>query len=448
MTAPNSASSLQAETGIESVAATPETVRTILCVDDEPNILSALRRLFRTTGLRVLTAESGAAALDILSTESVDLIISDMRMPMMSGAELLQQVRSRWPAVTRLLLTGYADISSTISAINEGQIYRYITKPWNDGDLLSIVKDAMERKALEDDKKRLEALTARQNEELKSLNSSLEKKVEARTADLAQANDRLKRNYFNSIKTFSNLLELRGGQLMGHGRKVADLARKTAKALNLGEETVHELFIAALMHDIGFIGLSDQILSTPVTKLSPEDLARYRMHPIFGEQSLMSLDDMQPVATLIRAHHERHDGRGFPDGLQGDDIPIGARILSVVDTYEDLLSGHCISNSLSPTEARTVIRHGKGTQFDPVVTDAFLNLFAAPPAPAAQKPLMLRTSELQPGMVLAKDFLSAEGVLLLAADHVLTMELIERMCAFERRSGQTFLIAIKAASVA
>lgn len=417
--------------------------RTVLCVDDEPSILSAMRRLFRSSGHRILTAESGAAALALLESEPIDLIISDMRMPMMTGAELLLQVRSRWPEVTRLLLTGYADIDSTISAINDGQIHRYISKPWKDSEILDTVKDAFERKDLVAEKNRLEALSIRQNEELKTLNATLEQKVEARTAELALLNDRLKKNYFNSIKSFSNLIELRGGQLVGHSRKVADLARRTAKAMNLDDAQAHEVFIAALMHDIGKIGLSDLVLSKPVSKMNPEESARYRLHPIFGEQALMGLDDMQPVAALIRSHHERHDGRGFPDGLKDEAIPMGARILAIADAYEDMQAGHLISESLSPHEARTMIGRGRGTQFDPLVIDAFLTLFAKPPPPATHRPLKLRTDELKPGMTLATDFLSAEGVLLLAAEHVLTDELIARIKAFERRGGQPILLSIK-----
>lgn len=417
--------------------------RTVLCVDDEPSILSAMQRLFRSSGHRILTAENGAAALALLESEPVDLIISDMRMPMMTGAELLLQVRSRWPEVTRLLLTGYADINSTISAINDGQIHRYISKPWKDSEILDTVKDAFERKDLVAEKNRLEALSIRQNEELKTLNATLEQKVEERTAELAQLNDRLKKNYFNSIKSFSNLIELRGGQLVGHSRKVADLARRMAKAMNLDDAQAHEVFIAALMHDIGKIGLSDLVLSKPVSKMSPEETTRYRLHPIFGEQALMGLDDMQPVAALIRSHHERHDGRGFPDGLKDEAIPMGARILAVADAYEDMQAGHLISESLSPHEARTMIGRGRGAQFDPLVIDAFLSLFAKPPPPATHRPLKLRTDELKPGMTLAADFLSAEGVLLLAAEHVLTDELIARIKAFERRGGQPILLSIK-----
>ena len=128
---------------------------TLLFVDDEASILSSLRRLFRPHGYRILTAESGAAGLETLEKESVDLVISDMRMPEMDGAQFLEKVRARWPEVTRILLTGYADITSTINAINKGEIYRYIAKPWDDNDIVLVVRDALERKRLQAENTRL-----------------------------------------------------------------------------------------------------------------------------------------------------------------------------------------------------------------------------------------------------------------------------------------------------
>lgn len=406
---------------------------TVLCVDDEPNILSAMRRLFRGTGYRILTAEGGAQALEIFACEQVDLIISDMRMPGMNGAELLEQVRQRWPGTTRLLLTGYADVTSTIAAINQGQIYRYITKPWSDEEILLTVRQAFERHTLEADKRRLEARVHEQNESLRELNASLESKVAVRTEELSQLNDRLKKNYFTSIKTFSNLIELRGGSLVGHARKVADLARKTAQAMGLPDADARDVFIAALMHDIGQIGLSDELLGKSVPKMTPDERTSYRMHPVLGEQALMGLDDMQPVAALIRSHHERFDGQGYPDGLQGEDIAIGARILAVADAFVDLQDGHLGSAGLNQAQAITILLHGRGAQFDPTVLDAFLGFLAKPAAVAPPQPLALHTDQLTPGMVLAQDFVSPHGVVLLAADHALTADLIARLRSFEAK---------------
>ena len=162
---------------------------TLLFVDDEPNILSALRRLFRPHGYKIHTAEGGAEGLELLEREPVDLVISDMRMPNMDGAQFLEQVRQKWPDTVRILLTGYADVSSTIAAINKGEIYRYIAKPWNDNDIVLLVKQALELKDLEREKRRLEALAQRQNEELKELNANLEAKVLERTEEVRQTMD-------------------------------------------------------------------------------------------------------------------------------------------------------------------------------------------------------------------------------------------------------------------
>lgn len=146
----------------------------VLCVDDEPSILSALRRLFRPQGYRVLLAEGGAAGLEVLAAESVDLVICDMRMPEMDGVQFLEQVRERWPAVMRILLTGYADINSTIAAINRGEIHRYIAKPWDDQEILLSVSDGLRRKQLEEENSRLDQLTQDQNAELGRVNIQLE----------------------------------------------------------------------------------------------------------------------------------------------------------------------------------------------------------------------------------------------------------------------------------
>lgn len=418
--------------------------RTILCVDDEPYILTALTRLLRSTGHRVLTCTSGEAALALLAREPVDLMISDMRMPTMSGAELMQKVCHGWPHITRLLLTGHADVSATISAINDGQVHRYLTKPWSDAELLLTIKEAFQHKFLEEEKQRLEALTQRQNTELKHLNANLETLVTERTHELAQAHEKLKKNYFTSIKTFSNMMELRGGQLMGHARRVADLSLKTAKALHLDEAQTNDVLIAALLHDIGKIGLPDAMLNKSTSRMSPPEATQYRLHPVLGEQALMSQDDMQAVAALIRSHHERHDGQGYPDGLQGDQIPMGARILAIADAYEDLQSGHVLAECLSPEEARATLARGRGTQFDPVVLDTFLGLFKQDKPPAVDDDtLLLRPEELRAGMVMAQDFLSQQGVLLLPAEHVLTMELVSRIRQLERRGGKAILLSVR-----
>ena len=416
---------------------------TVLCVDDEPNILSALKRSLRTENWRVLSATGGAEALEILTCENVDLIISDMRMPGMDGAQLLEQVSQRWPGSIRILLTGHADMNATVAAINRGQIFRYLNKPWSDEELRATVNQGLDLLALEREKQRLEALTRQQNAQLHDANALLEKRVEERTADLTQAHQKLKRSYLTSIKVFSGLLELREGRLAGHGRRVADMARKLALAMGCSDDEAQPIFVAGLLHDIGLIGLPDTLLAKSAARYTPQEIAQFHPHAAIGEQSLMALDELQPVATLIRAHHERFDGQGFPDKRAGSDIPLGARILAVVDTFDDLQNGHLVETALTVQEARTVIRHGRGTQFDPEVLDVFLHITEPerPRAPAAD--VAITSAQLEPGMVLAKDLVSTTGVLMLTAGQAVNALLIKRIREFELREGGKLVLHIR-----
>ena len=417
---------------------------TILCVDDEANILSSLRRLFRPAGYRVLVAESGAVGLEMLEAEqgAVDLVISDMRMPAMDGAHFLAEVRQRWPGILRILLTGYADIESTIAAINEGQIYRYISKPWNDGEVLLTVREALERQALLHEKARLEALTARQNEELKVLNAGLEEKVRERTEELRLAHERLKRSFFTSIQVFANLIELRGGSMAGHSRRVADLARKIAAGLGLDGRQCNDVFLAGLLHDIGKIGLPDALLAKPPAKMSGEELGVWRKHPAKGEQALMALEELRGAAHLIRSHHERFDGQGYPDGLAGMAIPQGARILALANEYDGHLQGTLTGKRLNEDDAKQAIVQGRGKRYDPAVVDAFLSIVGAPPEPPADE-IAVTPADLKPGMFLARDLISPEGVLLLATDYMLDEKLIRQIRDYERSEGGRLILYVR-----
>ncbi len=419
---------------------------TVLCVDDEPNILASLRRSLRTPDLRVLTAGSGTEGLAILRETPIDVVISDMRMPGMDGAQFLEQVQDLWPETIRILLTGHADMDAAIAAVNRGRIHRYLNKPWGESELRAAVQAGLERVALQRDKDRLEALTQQQNLALRALNEHLEERVQERTQELAQANRKLKSSFLTSIKVFSNVLELRGGRLGGHGRRVAGLARAIAQAMDLEETEKQDLFVAALLHDIGHIGLPDAMLAKPVARMEPEELAQYQQHPVLGEQLLMPLEDLHGVAAIIHEHHERYDGLGYPDHKTGLEISRSARILAVADAFDELQNGHLGGAMLNEEEAQILLRQGRGTQFDPEVVDLFLQIRLAerrqPPAAGAAA-VPMATIDLATGMVLAADFLSPQGVLLLVAGHVLTEPLIRRIRQYEIRAGHPIRLQIR-----
>lgn len=424
-----------------AMAASPPAA-TVLCVDDEPNILSALRRALRPEGWRVLTAGDGQAALELLGREPVDVLISDMRMPGMDGAALLEKVFDGWPDVARILLTGHADMSAAIAAINRGRILRYLGKPWDDAELRATVRQGLEIRELQRERARLLALTRAQNEQLAQANAGLELRVRERTAELNEAHEQLKRRYLTSIKVFSGLIDLRSESLGGHGRRVAETARRLAQAAGMGADEAQQVFVAGLLHDMALTGLPDAMLQRPVSHYGAEELAQYQRHPVVAEQLLMPMDDMAPVAALVRAHHERPDGQGFPDRRQGSDIPPGARILAIADAFEDMRSGHLGGARLSLPEARTMIRHGRGTLFDAEMVDVFLQM-TEPERPQVSTDVTLNTLDMQPGMVLSRDLVSGGGLLMLTAGHVLSAALIERIRTFEQREGKRITAFVK-----
>jgi response regulator RpfG family c-di-GMP phosphodiesterase len=407
----------------------------LLLVDDEPNILNALRRLLHGRGYRIHTAAGGGAGLELLAREPVDLVISDMRMPEMDGAEFLGRVRKDWPATVRVLLTGYADIASTVEAINRGEIFRYVSKPWDEAHLLSVIEQGLERKALEREKRRLEALTLQQNLELAELNRTLEKRVEQRTAELKDAHAKLRAGFLNTVRAFSSVVELRHGTMAGHSRRVAEHVRNVAHRLKVPPDAAQEMLFAALLHDIGKIGLEDRILAQPLPKLTVEQRLEYMKHPVKGEALLMAMESLQGAASIIRMHHERLDGSGYPDQLQGPDIPQGARILAVADDYDEMIHGCLLEKPCTAGAAREHLLRGRGRRYDTAAVDAFLELLRPNASSAWLPEREIGTELIVPGMVLTRDLLSREGMLLLARDHVLDPVLIRQILAYERSEG-------------
>lgn len=429
-------------------AAQTSTPPTLLFIDDETNILAALKRLFRPLGYNIFTAESGAEAIAILEKETVDLVICDMRMPQMSGAEVLEQVRTRWPDIVRILLTGYADLGSTIAAINRGEIYRYISKPWDDNDITLIVRDALERKHLLAEKQRLEALTQQQNEELKVLNASLEDKVRQRTealqnamASLAEAHEKLKKGYFTTIQVFANLMELRKGTMAGHSRRIAELCCAVAKRMGLSAQEIQDLEVAALLHNIGKIGLPDHLLDKPYNELSYAERTEFEKHPVKAAAALMALDELVGAARLIHCHHEHFDGLGYPSGLKGYDIPLGARILLVCSDYDALQTGLMGSANLSNADAAKMIANARGARYDPDVVDIFKELAENTPRIGhVETEFLVTSAQLKNGMLLTRDVVTRDGMLLLIKDTVLNAAHIEQIHDFERADGHPLTI--------
>jgi len=442
---------LESQLDTHSDAANEPFRGSILCVDDEKQILTSLKRLFRRAGHTVNLANSAAEGLEFLQDNSVDLVISDMRMPEMDGNAFLSRVAEDWPQTVRLLLTGYSDMESTVGAINRGSIYRYIAKPWDDTDILLSVQSALETKHLRDERKRLNELTQRQNVELQELNSSLEQKVESRTQQLknavdklAQSNDQIKQAYVDSIAIFSRLINSREGEETAHGERIADLADLVAVDLELDETFRENLRYAALLHDIGKMGLPDALLKTPYSSLSDEQKTLYQQHSINGEALLLSLGPLTEASAIIRSHHEQYGGGGFPDQLKGDDIPLGARILGAVNDYDDLLSGSLVGKIMDNASAGAYLQNNIGKRYDKTVVTSLLSIIKENnTTQPVNKELILNIDDVVPGMILAEDVYLRENVLMLRSGQILTESFIDKFKSLKNEANETTSLKIR-----
>ena len=407
----------------------------VLCVDDEKSILTSLKRALRKEPFELLLANSGDEALDVMQQHAVDLVVSDMRMPNMDGAELLARVYAERPETLRILLTGYSDMESTVSAINKGQIFRYISKPWNNEDLISTINAALEHKRLRDEHKALTALTQKQNAELKDLNENLETKVKARTAEIAKATallkssfTKLKESYGHTISVFSHLIEFREGNASLHGEHVSQLCAKIGKEVDLSEKQLTDLHNASLLHDIGKLCFNDELSKTPYNALNEEQLKTYQSHSSTGQMALLSVAELADTGIIIRAHHEQYDGKGFPDGLAGDDIPITARILAIASDFDDLQNGIFLGKALSASDAVAHIKGQANKRYDPELVKIFERLCKdTPDQVQAQKELKISYNDMEPGMTVTKDIIAENGMLLLKKGQTLNESLIGRI---------------------
>jgi response regulator RpfG family c-di-GMP phosphodiesterase len=429
---------------------------TILLVDDEESIRKSLHRLFRKEGYEILSAGSGTEALDVLrhSGTEVSMIISDQRMPTMNGSEFLEQSIAVMPNAMRYLLTGYSDFGAVIDAVNKGKINRYIAKPWNDSELLSLVRSDLAIVELRLENKRLVELTEQQNAELILLNKDLEKKVNERTWALQYQNKKLQdlnavfeKSVHDTIRLLTSLVQASNSRLGQYIESIAQLACEIATMLGLEVAEKNQIEIAARVQDIGLIGIGDQLLQKDKKAMSPQEFELFSQHPLIAALSLSSIRGFKEVNELVLYHHECCDGSGFPHGVKEDQIPFGAKILCVASEYQAVahlwpdnvqslrafarryLDGPVLGaididdTTMRLQIAEQVIRSGSGSRFDAEVVKGFVKVIERiRPRP---KKRHVGPWELEPGMVLLQDLRMKGGRLLLTRNTVLNEHTIE-----------------------
>jgi putative two-component system response regulator len=307
---------------------------TVLFVDDEEYVLNAVERIFIGSPWRIIRAAGAEEALVSLAKEEVAVLVSDNLMPGIRGVELLSRAKTVSPDTVKILMTGHADIPTAIEAINRGEVFRFVEKPWDNNVLLSTVEDGVARYRL-----------------LRSLRIN----DEAVTRSLAQT------------------IELKDPYTRGHCDRVAGYALLLAKTLGLSAEMQKGIVYGSWLHDCGKIGVPEAILnSTDI--LSEQDWLMIKQHPAWGADVARQAELSPVVINVIQFHHERWNGEGYPAGVAGTDIPLEARIVTIADVFDALTSDRPYRKALTREKSRRILTDLAGNTLDPGLTELFLSL--------------------------------------------------------------------------
>jgi response regulator RpfG family c-di-GMP phosphodiesterase len=329
----------------------------VLIVDDDELILRALSRILESAGYDPRCYQGPEDALAAIEKDAPVVIISDYMMPGMDGVTFLKQARARFPAAVRILCTAAEDFRIAAQAVNSGEVFRIISKPWHQQELLSTVNQAAEASRLRRENERLTNEVQRQNGQLREINLRLEEMVRARTQAL--------------LEGLIAALDYRDAETQWHSRRVSLYARRLAQQLGIQEPELLVIEHGALLHDIGKIGVRDRVLLKPGS-LTSDEWIEMKRHPELGWALLQRVDYLRPASAIVLQHQEKWDGTGYPSGLKGTDIVVGARVFHVVDTLDAITSDRPYRKARPFEDARAEIVRCTGTQFDPAIVDAFL----------------------------------------------------------------------------
>jgi response regulator RpfG family c-di-GMP phosphodiesterase len=397
-------------------------------VDDEEIVLVALYETLRRENYEIVTTSDPATALTELKKTEFSVIITDQRMPTLTGLELLAQARQIQPNATRILITAVLSLDTVIDAINKGEIYRFVVKPWLREELLVTVKNAVQRYELIRQNTRLQTTTNAMNQQLVDLNRALEQQVRLvaqQNEKLVDLNHALEQNLLRSMELCLHTMQTYYPTLGNQARRVAQLCRSMAGAANLPPEDRRILESAALLHDIGLVGVPRHLIrkwQDNPRSLDDAERALIEQHPILSQELSAFGPGMEKVGEVIRGHHERLDGTGYPDQLAGENIPWPTRLLAVAVAFA--------SSKLTRDDAVETIKMESGTAFDPEAVRALLK--ALPLAPLLRKEREVMLSDLRPGMVLARGIYTANGLLLVPEGQQLNATYIEKLLNHNR----------------
>lgn len=378
-------------------------------VDDEPGVLAALKEVLERQGFHVCTSSDPLRAVELLRQREFAAVLSDHMMPGMSGMDLLVECRRLQPRATRVLITAALSLPTLVEAINRGEIYRFLAKPWLREELIATVRNALNRHELVVQNERLVTETSELNQRLAAANSALGeqvKRLELQRRELDQATQELARRYDRSLELCSRILATYDPALARQTRAIATIAGQMAAAADfLSPEEREVLKAAAWLCDLGLLGVPRETLqryrADPI-HLTESELAVLQNHPVYSQTLAVHLDDRQLLGETIRAHHECFDGGGFPDGVSGSAIPRAARCLAAAVWF--------VESGVTEDRAAVAIEAEAGRRLDPVAVRLFLNATRLQTLPRPVREI--EPDELRPGMILANGIYSPHGLLL------------------------------------
>ncbi len=335
----------QEDSGLERENAVPS----VTIVDDEPWALDVLFRAATRWDYDCQKASTAEEALALLEQRQTNIVVTDIRMPGRGGVWLVREVHQRWPEIGIIVITAGHDQDAVHECLDGGAMH-YFLKPIN----LDEFHHALETTAR----------AIREQSQNRESRTELERTIQRRTRQL-------RKTYLSAINSLVRTLEARDPYTSGHSLRVRDYAIALARAVGLEAKKLKRLAVSAKLHDIGKVGLPESILNK-AGPLTDDEFDQVRQHPEIGERILFPIIRNRMVLAGIRSHHERWDGRGYPDGLAGEDIPLLARIISVADCYDALTSSRAYRAALTPEESLDIIRRGSGSQFDPTFAIPFV----------------------------------------------------------------------------
>ncbi|MCE9612506.1 MAG: response regulator [Chthoniobacter sp.] len=388
----------------------------ILLVDDDGDILETLGAQLACEGYSVTTCLDPEEAIVAIRQREFAVIITDQNMPKMTGLELLAQVRDIQPNTSRVLITGLFGLDTLIGAINEGEIFRFLAKPWTRLEMLATVGNAVHRYRILGDNDRLRAETLALNEDLEEANATLRAHVAQLTVQkeqLDESHHALTENFEHSLGLCHRIINTFYPLLGTRTKAVVEICRRMTESNDLSAEEKHVLMTSAWLHDIGLVGVKREALHKLFhhpADCTEEDWAMIHQHPGYGQTLASFVDRLTTVGATIRGHHERYDGKGYPDGLAGEAIPWTAQCLAVAVAF--------VETGLPKTHASEFIVQQSGIAFHPDAVRLFFKATQAQTLPRQIRELTL--GELEPGMSLAKGIYSPAGLLLIPEGQALT----------------------------